>query len=107
MDSVAAKTQFPKETGLRKEDNSTSRPHEDVVRIQTVLVVRCSGVTGMETMQIPRQLNYFQHLSFLFEVVCHRWLLTGISLEPVTLLMQTVYEISAMNEVGRDSDFVC
>lgn len=27
--------------------------------------------------------------------------------EPVAMLIQTVFEVSAVNEVGRDSDFVC
>lgn len=29
----------------------------------------------------------------------YKWFLVGISLEPAALLIQTVYEVSAMNEV--------
>lgn len=37
----------------------------------------------------------------------YKWLFVGIYLEPVALVIQIAYEVSLMNEVGRDSDFVC
>lgn len=37
----------------------------------------------------------------------YKWLLMDLPSEPVAMLIQTVFEVSAVNEVGRDSDFVC